>query len=152
MRCRSETVLLLESVPYTENRYAGLLTALGYWELLYSNYADAVTFRPLAAEIDGVVAVWTDGGIAADRFARAVANATSLPRVRGALIVSPYATEENARLLMRSGAKGWARPPLSRHQLAGGLSCVLHGDRRHRTQPVPTDRRREPVYPLAATA
>jgi hypothetical protein len=152
MRCRSETILLLEAVPYVENRYAGPLTALGFWQLLYFNYTDAASFRALAAEIDAVVAVWTDPGVAAERFARAVANATSLVGVRGALIISPYATAENARLLQRSGARAWARPPVSLTELGSRLDCLVRGERRRAVRPVPIDRRSSTLYPAAVPA
>jgi hypothetical protein len=152
MRTRSETILLLEPVPYTENRYAGPLTALGYWQLLYSNYSDATSFRTLSAEVDGVVAVWTDAGVAAPRFARAVANGTSLVGVRGALIISPFATADNARLLQRSGARAWARPPVSLTELGSRLQCMLYGDRRRLAQPIVLDRRRTGLFPAPMPA
>ncbi len=159
MRTRSETILLLEPCPYVESRYAGALTKLGYWQLLYANYVDTPAFAIGTAMADGVVAIWLDPKIAVDRVARAVANATGFPRVRGALVVSPFTTASNARLLAQSGAKGWARPPLSESDFAGRLGCLLHGDRRlgadrrtiadRRTAP---DRRRQPLYPLAVPA
>jgi hypothetical protein len=152
MRCRSETILLLEAVPYVETRYGGPLTALGYWQLLHFNYNDALSFRSLAAEIDAVVAVWTDGGVAAERFARAVASATSLVGVRGALVISPFATADNARLLQRSGARVWARPPVSLTELGARLDCLVRGDRRRIAQPVVLDRRSAALYPAAIPA
>ena len=158
MRTRSETILLLEAHPYIRSQYARVLNALGYWQLLYANYTEGVAVGNATA-FDAVVAVWTDSAIAPERFARVVAYVTDLPRVRGALIVSPFTTAHNARLLARSGARGWARPPVSYSELGARLACLLHGDRRFGGErrvavdrhPAP-DRRREPAYPVAVPA
>lgn len=152
MRCRSETILLLEARPYSQNVYAGALNRLGYWQLLYSNYAAGGVPPAGTSAFDAVVAVWFDADMAIDRFARAVANAALLPRVRGALIISPFTTETNARLLARSGAKAWARPPVTDGDLGGRLGCLLHGDRRRGDRRIVRDRRGEPMYPLAVPA
>ena len=153
MRTRSDTVLLLEARPFVDSLYAGVLNQLGYWQLLYANYGDTPAFAVGTAAADAVVAVWLDDRIGVDRFARAVANATSFPRVRGALIVSPFSTEINARQLARSGARAWARPPVSSRELGARLSCLLHGDRRlGGERRVVADRRREPLYPVAVPA
>lgn len=153
MRCRSETIVLLDSRPYTTTEYADLLAQLGYWQCLYADYSEGSAMVAGAAAVDAVVAVWTDRTIGVDRFARAVAEATNFPRVRGALIVSPFTTESNARLLSRHGARGWARPPVSKSDLGGRLNVLLHGDRRLDGQRrVIADRRREPLYPIAVPA
>jgi len=158
MRARSETILLLESRPFGRSKYADILNALGYWQLLYADYTEGSAVGNATA-FDAVVAVWTDEAIAPDRFARLVSYLTSLPRVRGALIVSPFATVDNARLLARSGAKGWARPPVPLTEMGARLGCLLHGDRRRqpdrrivgdrRDGP---DRRRAPLYPMPLPA
>lgn len=159
MRSRNETLLLLESRPYARNKYAGALNALGYWQVLYADYTEGSAFFGNASAFDAVVAVWTDEAIAPERFARIVTCVTSLPRVRGALIVSPFTTEDNARLLARSGAKGWARPPVPLGELGARVGCLLRGDRRvHGDRRIVADRsdspdrRREPLYPMALPA
>ena len=153
----NETVLLFEPRPYARNQYAHILNQVGYWRLLYANYAEHSGFTQGIAPFDAVVAVWTEDDIAVEHLARAVANATSVPHVRGALVVSPFTSEGNVRLLARSGAKGWAVPPVSHTELAGRLGCLLHGDRRNgserRQAGLPRsapDRRRQPAYPVAA--
>ena len=138
---RKETILLLEARPFATSEYAGLLSLLGYTQLLYSNYADGVAFTGSGAHIDAVMAVWIDGFIAADRFARAVANASGLRGVRGALVVSPFATADNARLLGRSGVRAWVRPPVIAPDLAARLQVLIHGERRQRLQTVAAERR-----------
>ncbi len=158
MHNRSETILLLEPHPYPHNKYAGLLNTLGYWQLLYADYTDGSAVGNVKA-FDAVVAIWTDDTIAPDRFARIISYVTGLPRVRGALIVSPFTTEDNARLLARSGAKGWARPPVPLGELGARVACLLGGDRRtlshrrimgdRRDSP---DRRVQPLYPLPLPA
>lgn len=153
-----ETILLFEPRPYARNQYAAILNQLGYWRLLYANYTEHSGFAPGIAPFEAVVAVWTEDDVAIDRFARAVASATSFPHVRGALVVSPFTSEDNVRQLARSGARGWAVPPVSDADLAGRLSCVLHGDRRaaperRRAGPrAALDRRHMPLYPLPAPA
>lgn len=151
----NETILLFEPHPYARNEYAAILNQAGYWRLLYANYTEHTGFAAGIAPFEAVVAVWTQDDVALDRFARAVANATSLPHVRGALIVSPFTSEDNVRRLARSGAKGWAVPPVSNGELAGRLSCLLRGDRRTGAerrvgQRAAPDRRRMPAYPVAA--
>ncbi len=152
MLIHSESILLLESVPYTQSSYAEMLGELGYGYLHYADYGDEPKLDAPAGTLDGVVAVWMDRAVGAEQFAHLVARATAFPRARGALIISPFATEENARLLARSGAKGWARPPLAKAAIAQRLSYVLHGERRQRPERVVADRRREPVYPVALPA
>ena len=153
MRTRSETIVLLDSRPFTTTAYAEILAEIGYWQVLYGNYLEASGLVAGGAAADAVVAVWTAETVAVDRFARAVAEATRFPRVRGALVVSPFTTEPNARLLARSGARAWARPPVSKSDLAGRLNVLLHGDRRVvRDNLVLADRRRQPLYPLAVPA
>lgn len=152
----AETILLFEPRPYARNQYATVLNRLGYWRLLYANYTEYSGFAPGIAPFEAVVAVWTEDDVALDRFARAVANATSFPHVRGALIVSPFTSEDNVRLLARSGARGWAVPPVSDSELGGRLGCLLHGDRRtgaerrRADERAAPDRRRMPAYPVAA--
>jgi len=158
MHSRREIILLLESHPYTQSRYANALNGLGYWQLQYADYTESAAVGKAAA-FDAVVAVWTDEAIAPERFARVVSYVTDLPRVRGALILSPFTTLDNARLLARSGAKGWARPPVTHNELGARLACLLHGNRRlggdrrvaadRHDRP---DRRREPLYPVAVPA
>ena len=154
----NETLLLFEPRPYARNQYATVLNQLGYWRLLYANYAEHSGFAPGIAPFEAVVAVWTEDDVAIDHFARAVASATSFAHVRGALVVSPFTNEDNVRLLARSGAKGWAVPPVSKDELAGRIGCLLRGDRRAGSdrrstgQRAVPDRRRAPFYPLAAPA
>ena len=159
MRSRNEILLLLESRPYARNKYAGALNALGYWQIVYADYTEGSAFFGNASAYDAVVAVWTDPAIAPERFARMVACVTSLPRVRGALIVSPFTTEDNARLLARSGAKGWARPPVPLGELGARVACLLGGDRRTLSnrriigdRADSPDRRHQPLYPLPLPA
>ena len=158
MRRQDETILLFESYPYVRSQYSGVLNQLGYWRLLFANYTEGPGFAAGIAPFDAVVAVWTEPGIDVNQFAGAVANATSLLKVRGALIVSPFTNEDNVRLLGRSGAKGWARPPVSNGELAARLRVLLHGDRRvaaERRLEVrhqAADRRHMPLYPLPMSA
>ena len=159
MRSRNETILLLDSRPYAGNKYAGALNALGYWQILYADYTESSAFVGNASAFDAVVGVWTDAAVAPERFARIVAYVTGLPRVRGALVVSPFTTADNARLLAGSGAKGWARPPVSLVEFGARLGCLLHGDRRMHVErrvlpdrPDSPDRRHEPLYPVTVPA
>jgi hypothetical protein len=152
MRYRSDTILLVESVSFADSLYTGPLNALGYWNLHYANYSETASFRAPEIVINAVVAVWTDGLVPLDRFARAVSHAASLPRVRGALIVSPFATEPNARLLAKAGAKSWACPPVSERDLDLRLRCILEGDRRRAAQPIAVERRRPSLVPARAFA
>jgi len=149
MRYRSEKILLLESRPYYSNWYAGTLTSLGFTQLVYANYASVTPFRTPLAPVDAVVAVWTDDTIVVDRFAGAVAAATERPGVRGALILSPFATAANARLLMGSGAKAWIRPPISKGEISAKLHVMMYGERRRDVVPVRPDRR-APLHAVSA--
>lgn len=158
MRRHDETILLFESCPYVRSQYSGVLNQLGFWRLLFANYAEGPGFAAGIAPFDAVIAVWTDADINVNQFARAVANATSLLKVRGALVVSPFTTADNVQLLARSGAKGWARPPVSNGELAARLRVLLHGDRRVaaerrlETRRQAVDRRHSPLYPVAVPA
>jgi hypothetical protein len=64
-----------------------------------------------------------------------------LPHARGALIVSPFSTEENADLFRTSGARMWVRYPFTKEQFDHRLQHLLV-DRRRRRQPIVIERRR----------
>jgi len=151
MRYRTEKLLLLESRPYVNNWYVGALTSLGYTQLVYANYASVTPFRAPITPVDAVVAVWTDDTIVVDRFAGAVAAVTERPSVRGALILSPFATASNARLLMGSGAKAWIRPPISKGEISARLHVMMYGERRREVVAVRPDRR-APLHAAAVPA
>ncbi len=151
MRYRTEKILLLESRPNINNWYAAALAMLGYTDVTYVYYTRRPPL-PLPPAADPVVAVWADGGVAIERFAEAVGDATARAGVRGALIISPFATEANARLLVDHGAKAWVRPPASKGEIGARLNVMLYGDRRRTVRPVAVDRRHAPIYATAIPA
>ena len=156
MPYRDEAILLLEPHPYPRNEYAAQLTGLGYEKLLYSDYAGGVPFDAAGVlRLDAVVGVWNDGTVAADRFARAVSSAAAAATAQGALIISPFATAENARLLGRSGARTWLLPPVADAELDARIQLLIHGERRREVKPVVIERRRGslfdfPTFPMPA--
>jgi len=156
MPYRDETILLLEPRPYRRNQYAALLTGLGYEKLLYSDYAGGAPFNATAVlRLDAVVAVWNDEAVDADRFAGVVAGAASAATAHGALVISPFATAENARRLGQSGARAWLVPPVADDELDARLQLLVHGERRREVKPVAVNRRRGaffnfPTFPMPA--
>ncbi len=147
---RSETILLLEHVPLSTSVCASALETLGYERVCYAQFTPDGEVTPTAEEIDAVVAVWTDYDI--DRYVvlDMIASATSLPHARGALVISPFSTAENAELFKQSGARAWLRYPFQASQFDQRLRYLFHGDRRERFLTVPHDQRRDPIYPVAA--
>jgi len=156
MPYRDETILLLEPRPYARNQYAAQLTGLGYQKLLYSDYAGGAPFDAAAAvRLDAVVAVWNDGAVAVDRFARIVASAAAAATARGALVISPFSTADNARLLAQSGARAWLLPPVGDGEIDARIQLLVHGERRHEVKPVVIERRSGsffdfPTFPMPA--
>ncbi len=145
-----ETILLLEHHPEKRSLCASGLCALGYRHVSYLNFAQFETLPPVRETIDAVVAVWTDPDIAFSTVLHMVGHATDLPGARGALIVSPFSTEEHASLLRHCGARAWIRYPFLAEKFGKRLRYLLDGERRQSQLVVPFERRREPVYPEAA--
>jgi hypothetical protein len=68
------------------------------------------------------------------------------------MVVSPFTTPANAKLLRHCGARAWVRFPFSMNEFVSRLHYLLEGERRHDRQPVRYDRRREPAFPIAVPA
>src|SRR5262245_34308748 len=94
-----ETILLLEHHAPKSSLCVSALGSLGYQHVRYANYSRSGGVTPIDDRVDIVVAVWTDTSIDLHTVIHVVGKATELPGVRGALIVSPFSTRENADLL-----------------------------------------------------
>jgi hypothetical protein len=144
-----DVILLLEHQPQVSSTCRHALGMLGYTRILYRDYRRSGSVVPIGQSVDAVVAAWTDRAIDRDAFLAAVEGATDLPNARGALVVSPFSTPANAAKLRLRGAKAWVRFPFAMTQFDSRLRFLLEGDRRRRDEPVPFDRRHEPVFPAA---
>ncbi len=144
MSLRSETILLLEPRVTPVSPCARALAALGYDRVYYADFSCLDRVSRLDEVIDAVVAVWTDYDIAPRTVQRTVTKAMQLPHARGAMIVSPFSTGENADLFRASGARGWVRYPFTKEQFDQRLQHLLV-DRRRLRQPIVIERRRAPL-------
>jgi DNA-binding response OmpR family regulator len=150
MNAYVENILLLDHQPRAASNCAQVLELLGYRHFMYRDYS-----RPQAVEwadddVDAVVAAWTAPEIERRELLLALMGCSKLPRVRGVLVVSPFSTPANARLLQLSGARAWIRYPFSMNEFDSRLRYLLNGERRRTRQSVRYDRRREPAFPVAA--
>jgi hypothetical protein len=150
-----ENILLLEHHPERRSQCASALCALGYPHVIYVNFARCLTLPPVRERIDAVVAVWTDLAIDFSTVLHMVGKATDLPhgpytQRLGALVVSPFSTEEHASLLRHCGARAWVRYPFLTEKFGRRLRYLIDGDRRRHQTVFAHDRRREPIYPHAA--
>jgi DNA-binding response OmpR family regulator len=152
MTQRTETILLLDHHAQKSSVCASALASLGYSRVCYADFRRYGRLEPVEETIDAVVAVWTDAAIDFATFLRVVGKATELPRAKGALIVSPFSTEENASLLRHCGARAWIRYPFLNGKLDRRLRYLIEGDGRQSDEPVAVERRHEPVYPVALSA
>jgi len=149
---RSESILLLDHTPRTRSICVETLESLGYHRLHFAAYSHRDSVLSVGDTVDAVVAAWTDTSIDLALFQHVVGIGVGLPRARGAMIVSPFSTGENASVLRRRGARSWVRFPFTMDEFDRHLRVLLDGDRRTKFQTVAHDRRREPVYLTHALA
>jgi hypothetical protein len=116
-----ENILLLDHQPRTASNCAQVLELLGCKYLTYRDYSDPENVEWADEDIDIVIAAWTDREVERRTLLMALMGCTKLPKVRGVMVVSPFSTPANAKLLQLCGARAWIR----------------------------YDRRREPPFPIS---
>lgn len=150
MNAYMENVLLLDHCPRTASNSAQALELLGYKHFMYRDYSRPDNMEWADDEVDAVIAAWTVPEVERRELLLALLSCSKLPRVRGILIISPFSTPQNARLLQHSGARAWLRFPFSMNEFDSRLRFLLNGERRRTSKPVRYDRRREPAFPISA--
>jgi DNA-binding response OmpR family regulator len=147
-----ENILLLDHQPRTASNCAQVLELLGCSHLMYRDYSQSDGMAWADSDVDIVIAAWTSREIERRALLMALMGCTKLPKVRGVLVVSPFSTPANAKLLQLCGARAWIRYPFSMNEFVSRLRYLVDGERRRTRQPIRYDRRREPAFPIAIPA
>jgi DNA-binding response OmpR family regulator len=147
-----DNILLLDHQPRTASHCAQVLDLLGCKYLMYRDYSESEAMEWADEDVDLVIAAWTDRQIERRTLLMALMGCTKLPKVRGVLVVSPFSTPANAKLLQLCGARAWIRFPFSMNEFVSRLRYLQDGERRRTRKPVRYDRRREPAFPIAVPA
>jgi DNA-binding response OmpR family regulator len=152
MNTHSDSILLLDHQSRSRSRCARILELLGYTNVLYRDYSEPQRAKRSDEDIDGVIAVWTDGNVERRDLLLNLMGVAKVPRVRGILVVSQFSTTENAQMLQLAGARAWVRFPFVLTEFASRLRFLLDGERRRTARPVMYDRRHEPAFPVPVRA